>query len=264
MDERVQYVVSNSTIGARIAAFGSERSESGLMPEFNRVLVTWRPRPMRRVLLAVFGATAVGLLSPNVATAQLKKMSDCDLIGLGTANVGVDFFFGPNVRIVSPVLNDASWCYGAIAGNDNAVPISELAEHWSGYGPWSYKGKSEGNGSSNPFLENTSSGGNYANRTHGVLNLKPDQAIDGVFAITLKGGSQYSVYLLESVNGPVTSINFEMSGVGTQPPGLSHASLYVAGNNGPPDFSVVPEPASIALMGVGLIGLAVTARRRRR
>jgi hypothetical protein len=113
-----------------------------------------------------------------------------------------------------------------------------------------------------------------------TLNLAPNawtgnnaQVVsDGVAAITLPSGSPLtfsatvlSVIAQPAVGSPVSLSDFPVGagGVGSFSPAVNPASgpaeTYLGTT---PTFSIVPEPSSSALLGIGLAGLAAGGRRR--
>jgi hypothetical protein len=161
-------------------------------------------------------------------------------------------------------------CSGAWAGNDASQQVSlmtQLELDFAGLlddgASFAYLGKSDDAGSG-PFVSNLN------NATSGTLTF--DVAQTGLFAVSLKAGEAFSVYLFDGGDAGLLSIDFSTLGVQVNEngigAGLSHASLIdVNGGVSPPGGGVtppIPEPETYALMlaGLGLVGF-VAARRRR-
>jgi hypothetical protein len=90
-------------------------------------------------------------------------------------------------------------------------------------------------------------------------NWSINQAINGPFAIAVKGGPDYSVYFFDSIS-QITGGGWDTLGItkgnGEAGPGLSHLDIYTTSQVS------VPEPATIIGLGVVAAGMAAARRRR--
>lgn len=154
--------------------------------------------------------------------------------------------------VLDPAPNGSPACTGSWAGNNVNQQSDVLAHILATWGVnATYQGTTDAGMTGGPFS-------NVDGSATGSVTF--NTPLSGTFILALKAANQFSLYFYGNASN-IGTIEYTTNGVAVNrngtPQGLSHASVYFA------NTTSVPEPATVLLIGSGLLALMGMAWRRR-